>query len=146
MKDNRWDIPAGRQYNFANDLKFGHLGEKVTKDFLTSLAEGSFEVKTDRYRNGRMVVEMQQNPRDTGWKDSGLLVTKAKWWVYIYALDGSLVVVSVERLKRFITAISGEMKIKTFAPMSTNPTKGFLLMPEDVMDMLINPDYDQVED
>ena len=90
MKDNRWDIPATQQYNFKNDLQYGKKGEQITKDFLEAISTGSFEVKTDRYRNGRMVVETEQNPRDTGWKPSGLNVTLATWWVYIYTLDGSL--------------------------------------------------------
>lgn len=141
MKDNRWDIPATQQYNFKNDLQFGKKGEQITKDFLTAISTGSFEVKTDRYRNGRMVVETQQNPRNTGWKPSGVEVTLADWWVYVYALDGSLVVIKVERLKRYIQTLS-DKRLKTFAPMSNNPAKGFLLLPEEVMNMMTNPIYD----
>jgi hypothetical protein len=141
MKDNRWDIPATQQYNFKNDLQFGKKGEQITKDFLEAISTGSFEVKTDRYRNGRMVVETQQNPRDTGWKPSGVEVTLADWWVYVYALDGSLMVIKVERLKRYIQTLSNK-RLKMFAPMSNNPTKGFLLLPEEVMNMMTNPIYD----
>ena len=145
MKDNqwepRWDIPASQQYNFKNDLQYGKKGEQITRDFLEAISTGSFEVKTDRYRNGRMVVEMEQNPRDTGWKPSGLNVTLATWWAYVYALDGSLVVVKVERLRRYVNSLSTK-RLKKFAPMSNNPTKGFLLLPEEVMDLLISPLYD----
>jgi hypothetical protein len=88
-----------------------------------------------------MVVETEQNPRDTGWKPSGVDVTLADWWVYVYALDGSLVVIKVERLKRYIQTLSTK-RLKKFAPMSNNPTKGFLLLPEEVMDMMTNPIYD----
>jgi len=35
--------------------------------------------------------------------------------------------------------------LKKFAWNSTNPTKGFLLLPEEVMDMMINPEYDSEE-
>ena len=31
--------------------------------FLDDLQADSFEVKSDRYRNGKMVIEMEQNPR-----------------------------------------------------------------------------------
>ena len=141
MKDNRWDIEASQQYNFKNDLQYGKKGEQITRDFLEAISTGSFEVKTDRYRNGRMVVETEQNPRDTGWKPSGLNVTLATWWAYIYTLDGSLVVIKVDRLKRYIATLP-EKRLKKFAPMSNNPTKGFLLLPEEVMDLLINPLYD----
>lgn len=141
MSDNRWDIPATQQYNFKNDLSFGKKGEQITKDFLAAISTGSFEVKTDRYRNGRMVVETQQNPRGTGWKPSGVEVTLADWWVYVYCLDGSLVVIKVDRLKRYIATLP-KSRMKTFAWNSNNPAKGFLLLPEEVMDMMTNPIYD----
>ena len=31
-----------------------------------------------------------------------------------------------------------------FAWQSGNPCKGYLLMPEDVQDLMVNPDYDEV--
>jgi hypothetical protein len=141
MKENRWDIPKERRYNFADDLKFGKKGEELTRDFLQSIADGSFEVKTDRYRNGRMVVETEQNPRGSGWKPSGIHVTQAKWWVYIYCLDGAMIVISVERLKRYIATLP-DKRMKTFAGGSNNPARGFLLLPEEVMDLMTSPEYD----
>lgn len=148
-----YDIPAGR-YDFWNDLKFGHKGEALVDDFLKALSDGAFEVKTDRYRNGRMVVEMIQNPRkktdENGkpvWKPSGIQVTKAKWWAYVYTLDGAFVLVSVERLKRYLAAHPDKYNPKKyvdFAKASGNPSRGYLLQPEEVMDMMINTDYDEV--
>jgi len=148
-----YDIPA-RKYDFHTDLKYGQQGEKLVEDFLESLSDGAFEVKTDRYRNGRMVVEMMHNPRkrvdENGkpvWKASGLQVTKAKWWAYVYTLDGAFVMVSVDRLKRFLKAHPDRFNPKKyvdFAKTSSNPSKGFLLEPTDVMEMMINPDYDEV--
>lgn len=148
-----YDIPA-RKYDFHTDLKYGQQGEKLVEDFLESLSDGAFEVKTDRYRNGRMVVEMMHNPRkrvdENGkpvWKASGLQVTKAKWWAYVYTLDGAFVMVSVDRLKRFLKAHPDRFNPKKyvdFAKTSSNPSKGFLLEPTDVMEMMINPDYDEI--
>lgn len=147
-----YDIPE-RRFDWQTDLKFGRKGESLVADFLDTISEGAFEVKTDRYRNGRMVVEMEQNPRlkkdDDGkpfWKPSGLQVTKAKWWVYVYTLDGAFVIVSVPRLKRYLAANSerfNRKKYKQFAVRSGNPTAGILLEPEDVMDMMINKAYDE---
>lgn len=139
MKESRWDIPT--QVGFQKDLAYGKLGETLVEGMLTSLMFGSCEVKTDRYRNGRMVVEIEQNPRGKGWKSSGIAVTEAKWWIYVYSLDGSLVIIDVERLKRYIGTLPSK-RLKTFAPMSDNPARGFLLMPEEVMDIMINPLYD----
>jgi hypothetical protein len=146
-----YDLP---QRGFHADLKYGHKGEALVTSFLDSLEAGAFEVKSDRYRNGRMCVETSQHPRrkmnEDGtqfWKPSGLAVTKAAWWVYVYTLDnneGAFLIVSVKRLKRYIRKNKSRLKVMDFARMSDNPAKGYLLEPEDVMDMMINPAYDEV--
>ena len=110
-KNSDWDIPASN-FNFKKDLEYGQQGEKFVQSFLDSLSGGAFEVKTDRYRNGRMAIEVEQNPyRKTDeegnqvWKPSGINVTKARWWVYVYTLDGkegAFAVISVKRLKKYI--------------------------------------------
>lgn len=151
MSRSDWDIP-GRKFNFQRDLAFGKRGEKLVQSFLESLDHRAFEIKTDRYRNGRMAVEVMQNPRratnDEGerlWKKSGIKVTKAHWWVYVYTLDGdhgAFIVVSVDRLRKYIKAHSKTMTLTDFARSSDNPAKGYLLEPEQVMQMMISPDYD----
>lgn len=143
-KFNDYDLP---QPNWPKDLEFGLQGESLILDFLNDISSGSFEVKTDRYRNGRMVVETQQDPGARGrWIDSGINVTKAKWWVYQYALDGAFHIVAVDRLKRYLRANTNKFNESTkraFASGSENPARGFLLYPEDVLDMLTNPAYDK---
>ena len=76
-------------------------GESIFQSFLESLDDSLFEVKKDFYRNGRMVVEVEQNPNKKGWKPSGLMVTKAKWWIYLFS-DDAFVAVEVDRLKKYI--------------------------------------------
>jgi hypothetical protein len=142
-KFNDYDLP---QPNWRKDLEFGHRGENLISDFLDDVSSGSFEVKSDRYRNGRMVVETQQDPGARGtWVNSGINVTKAKWWVYQYALDGAFHVIAVDRLKRYLrlnTDKFNESTKRTFASGSENPAKGFLVFPADVLDMLTNEKYD----
>jgi hypothetical protein len=147
----KFDIPE-KSFNFSNDLAFGHMGEDFVKTFYESVIQGSAEVKTDRYRNGRMVVETNQNPRrETDvfgypvWKQSGINVTTATWWIYIYSLNSSMVVVSVARLKNYLRAnkeLFNETTKRMFAESSDNPAKGFLLEPENVMEMLYSKQYD----
>lgn len=143
MKFNDYDIP---QPNWQKDLEYGMKGESLISDFLVDISSGSFEVKSDRYRNGRMAVETQQQPGARGiWIDSGINVTKAKWWVYQYALDGAFHVIAVDRLKRYLRANTDKFNEGTkrmFAPGSKNPAKGFLIFSEDVLDMLTNEKYD----
>jgi hypothetical protein len=145
-----FDIPS-RKFDFKKDLAYGQGGESLVSSFLDDLSDGSFEVKSDRYRNGRMVVETDQNPRgyrDVNgvqvWNKSGINITTAKWWVYIFSPEGAFVVVSVARLKRYLRAFPGRFNGDNKINLGgiDNPAKGFLLMPEDVMDMMINPKYD----
>ena len=147
-KDSRYDIPPttpsntlGGSQGWAADLAHGHEGEALVADFLRAVTAGSFEVKSDRWRNGRMVVEMSQNPRGSGWKPSGLAITEAMWWCYIYTTDGAMTIVAVPRLKRFVATLP-KTRIKSFMVASDNPTKGFLLLPDEITDLMINPAYD----
>lgn len=128
--------------NFQTDLEYGEEGERIVQSFLAALSDGSFEVKRDRYRNGRMVVETEQSPRSEGWKASGLKTTKATWWVYLFSDDG-FVIVSTDRLKKFIRHNFTLDDKRLFAAGSDNPAKGYLLMEKHVQDLLTNPEYDQ---
>lgn len=136
-----YDIP---QPHFLRDLGFGRKGEKKIESFLENIAEGHLEVKTDRYRNGRMVIEIEQQPENQDWKPSGIMVTKAKWWVYQYGLDGAFNIISVARIKRYIKIIKKNKELKMFGMRGTNRSRGYLLEPEEVIDLMVNPLYDEV--
>jgi hypothetical protein len=152
-KNSDWDIPPRPAPNWKRDLAYGQRGEYMVVRFLDDLQADSFEVKSDRYRNGKMVIEMEQNPRratdengERVWKKSGLAVTKAKWWVYVFSIDGqhgSFVVVSVKRLRRFIAKNKKSLQWVDFAKNSDNPARGYLIAPEQVMDLMINSAYDE---
>jgi hypothetical protein len=109
--------------------------------FLDAIDEQLFEVKRDMYRNGRMVVEVEQKPKGQQWKPSGLSTTEAKYWVYLFS-DESFIVVQTARLKRYLD-INNDIEKKTFAANSSNPTRGYLLMPEDVTKVLCSELYDE---
>lgn len=132
----------GKTPNFAEDLAFGEQGEEMFATFLQALSDSKYEVKFDRYRNGRMVIETHQNPRNAGWKMSGINVTQADWWVYLFSLS-SFIVVSVPRLKNYLRLNNyTDTERRTFAPNSDNPAKGFLIMADDVVKMMTSTDYD----
>jgi hypothetical protein len=113
------------------------------QQFLESLDKKDFEIKRDMFRNGRLVVEIEQKHRDQDWKPSGLSVTTAKWWVYLFS-DDSFLAVEVQRLKKYIE-VNSDMEKKTFAPRSYNPTRGYLLQPEDVSKLMASELYDTKE-
>ena len=145
-----FDIP-GRKFDFKADLEFGQQSEKEISSFLDDLSDGAFEVKTDRYRNGRMVVETDQNPRgmrgkndEQIWHKSGINVTTAKWWVYVFSPGQGFVVIDVLRLKRYLRANKERFNESTKISLGgeDNPAKGFLLMADDVKDLLTNELYD----
>lgn len=148
-----YDIPK-KQFDFQKDLEYGLQGESLVNQFLRSISDGDFEVKSDRYRNGRMVVETNQNPRAAKdqdnkpiWVLSGINVTKAKWWVYVYAPEGAFVVIEVSRLKRFLRLNSNKFCEATKIDLGgiENPAKGFLISPDEVMDILYSREYDKKE-
>lgn len=134
-----WDIPTP---NFNADLAYGEAGEQVVRDFMAQLALGALEVKTDRWRNGRMVVETQQQTAH-GWRASGVNITQAVWWVYQYHLDGAFVVVAVDRLKRFLRLNYETLDKRQFGARGDTLTRGFLLSPHQVTDLLTNSKYDK---
>ena len=145
-----FDVPA-RQFDFNNDLLFGQKGETLVSSFLDSLSGGSFEVKSDRYRNGRMVVETDQNPRGIRdgsgkqiWHKSGINVTTAKWWVYVFSMDEAFVIINVDRLKRYLRLNKPRFNEQTKINLggTDNPARGFLLMPNEVIDLMTNSEYD----
>ena len=117
-------------------------GEQIFAKFLESFEDSSFEVKFDQYRNGRMVIEVEQNPKGKGWKPSGLMTTKAKWWIYIFS-PTAFAAFEVERMKKYIE-INKDMELKEFAKYSENPARGYLLYPEDVNKLLSSELYDPV--
>ena len=145
----RFDIASSR---FKADLQFGEQGEELIKTFISNICAGNIEVKTDRFRNGKMVVETQQHARHNEfedanhfWKISGINVTSADWWVYVFSLEGSFIVVKTARLKKFLRLnkhLYNEATKILFAQESDNPAKGWLIQSAQVTDLLINPIYD----
>lgn len=128
-------------YDFRTDLAYGEEGEENAKEFFGALTSGKVEVKSDRYRNGKMVVETNQKPQGKDWQLSGINVTEAEWWAYRLAPD-SFFLVSVVRLKRYLRANKNLLQKIDFASDSDNPARGYLLTAERVRQMMTEQAYD----
>lgn len=129
------------RFDFKVDLAYGHEGEANLLSFIASLNASTVEVKADRYRNGRMVVETAQKPVGGDWKPSGINVTGAEWWAYRLAPD-SFILVSVPRLKRYLRANRDTLEKRSLASDGNNPAEGFLLYPHHIQDLMTNEAYD----
>ena len=144
MSHSTWNPAFDVQHTAPNwdaDLAFGQEGEQIVTEFLSAINQRRFEVKYDRYRNGRMVVETDQNPNGQGWKPSGINVTEADWWVYMFS-PGAFLMVPVSRLKKFLRVHRDMLGKREFAVGSNNPSRGFLLFPQHVHDLMNNPEWD----
>lgn len=128
-------------YDFRADLAYGENGEENAKEFFGALTSGKVEVKSDRYRNGKMVVETNQKPQGKDWQLSGINVTEAEWWAYRLAPD-SFFLVSVARLKRYLRANKDLLQKINFASTGDNPARGYLLTAELVRQMMTEQTYD----
>jgi hypothetical protein len=129
------------RFDFAVDMVYGRAGEAELVEFFDAVQGSKVEVKSDRYRNGRMAVETQQKPAGRDWQDSGINVTTAEWWAYRLA-PGAFILVSVLRLKKYLRANRDILQKRDFAAGSDNPSRGFVLMPEQIQSLLADKEYD----
>ena len=129
------------RFDFAVDMVYGKAGEAELVEFFDAVQGSKVEVKSDRYRNGRMAVETQQKPLGREWQDSGINITTAEWWAYRLA-PGAFILVSVPRLKKYLRANRDILQKRNFAAGSDNPSRGFVLMPEQIQSLLADKEYD----
>ena len=122
-------------------MAYGKAGEAELVEFFDAVQGSKVEVKSDRYRNGRMAVETQQKPAGREWQDSGINITTAEWWAYRLA-PGAFILVSVSRLKKYLRANRDILQKRDFAAGSDNPSRGFVLMPEQIQSLLADKEYD----
>ena len=117
-----YDISAlGNQIDFKKDLEFGQSGEVSIVEFAKLIGSGAVEVP------------------------SGLNVTKAVWWVYIFAVDESFVMFKVDRIKRYLRSLPNlynENTKRVMAPNSENPALAYVVQKSETINMLSKKDYD----
>ena len=129
------------RFDFQVDLEYGNAAEANLIAFFQAVQGNHVEVKADRYRNGRMIVETQQRPAGQDWQHSGINVTTAQWWAYQLAPD-SFIFVSVKRLRKFLSMNLFMLEKRDFAADGDNPARGFLLSAAQVHELQTSRAYD----
>jgi hypothetical protein len=119
--------------DFDIDLANGQEGEQLVKELLTG--GKTIEVKTDlKWKNtGNLYIETicwSHNNED--WYPSGLSATKADYWAFV--LNSGAIMVPTEVLKSVVT-VRGRAITCNIQP---NPSKGYLIKVEDILDALKN--------
>jgi len=104
-----------KRFDFKTDLAFGHEGEEIVRLCLEKFANGDVP--------------------------SGIAVTTAVWWAYVFS-PGGWVMIEVTRLKRYLKQNWQNLRHLVAAPESENPTRGALLYPEQVTELITLSTYD----
>ncbi len=113
------------QPNFDGDNIRGQVGEESFKEFL----EGTYEVKTD-YRTvetGNLFVETWQKPHNKDWKQSGINVTKADFWVQASPLGLGGIYIDTLSFKELLSEKNPRETYQPISSPETSASKGRLL-------------------
>lgn len=119
--------------DFDIDLANGQEGEQLVKELLTG--GKTIEVKTDlKWKNtGNLYIEtICWSHNNEEWYPSGLSATKADYWAFV--LNSGAIMVPTEVLKSVVT-VRGRAITCNIQP---NPSKGYLIRVEDILDALKN--------
>lgn len=117
--DSRWDVT----------FRAGSDGERLLLAAL-GFAENDelhFEVKSSRFQDWSLFVEVAQAPRWKGqrnYKPSGLLTSRAEVWAFVKPFNTLLLVPRRTLLHAYE---SGRFPIRDGGVRGDNPTRGFLL-------------------
>lgn len=128
-------VHAGKEAGFDICLDYGKQGEKCVDNQLAHLYRCSTcEVKTDAMalQTGRIFVEYSCQHRDGVWRPSGIAITEAHLFAFVFGDTGVTLIFPTEALKSVARPV---LKARGFAEHKTgeNPTKGVVIELRDVM-------------
>ena len=69
-------------YDFTVDMAYGKAGEAELVEFFDAVQGAQIEVKSDRYRNGRMAVETQQRSEERRVGKECTIQCRSRWSPY----------------------------------------------------------------
>lgn len=124
MKEPRFDL----------DYTFGVQGELLVADVLSQIADGQVrrEVKTSRFPDTNLFVELEQNARSCGvWTPSGLNTSDSEYWAFVKP-GGVFVLVPAPLLRWEAQRRIGRQPLKNVG--GDNPTRGLLIPLQSLLD------------
>jgi hypothetical protein len=120
--------------HFDIDLKRGAQAELLVTDICRMLADGkgTIEVKRDAWypMTGRYYVERECRGHDGVWRPSGIQVTRATFWGFVYGGHPAMMIVLTDWLKRAVLLaidplLGGHTKNnEATCDYGKNPTRG----------------------
>jgi hypothetical protein len=118
IRDKTW------RPDFDLDYQAGRQGELLVADVLRQIANGDarIEVKTERYANWFVFVEVQQKPRGCDWRPSGIATTSAEYWAFVKP-NGCIILAQTEELRKHIA----KSQLVGGGENGDNPTRGVLV-------------------
>lgn len=124
------------RYDFTIDKDHGELAERAAAELLTI---DSVEVKAKRYDDSHYYVEYEQNPRNSGnWIPSGIKITEASHWVFIYCENTVALTVPVVVLIEAGRIAARDKDNWKYTPRD-NPTRGIMVS----LDLILETAYQQ---
>lgn len=117
MKNSNWDL----------DLRAGEAGEHKIADLLSA---DTIEVKTDRrwWETGNVYIETECfYQASQSWQPSGLMVSKATHWAFV--LEDAVLITDLSTLKAAVREYGRAIACN----IPPNPSRGFLIKPEDIL-------------
>jgi hypothetical protein len=125
---------------FDLDLRYGQSGEGIVEDLLLSTVQQTVEVKTDRrwQDTGNIFVETEcWSIKKQEFVPSGIMVSESEYYAFLLPVGERkpLMVYYPTSLVKRVIAEKGRPIEQNW---SENPSKGYLIKPEDVLDYARN--------
>ena len=125
---------------FDLDLRYGQSGEGIVEDLLLGTVQQTVEVKTDRrwQDTGNIFVETEcWSIKKQEFVPSGIMVSESEYYAFLLPVGERkpLMVYYPTSLVKRVIAEKGRPIEQNW---SENPSKGYLIKPEDVLDYARN--------
>jgi hypothetical protein len=125
---------------FDLDLRFGQSGEGIVEELLLGAVNNTVEVKTDRrwQDTGNVFVETEcWSIKKQEFVPSGIMVSESEYYAFLLPV-GERKPLMVYYPTSLVKRVIAEKGIEAKQTWSENPSNGYLIKPEDVLDYARN--------